>query len=403
MLSDSETLDEGFETQSNVSETIELTPQPSTVETTAMSKETPESNASCADETLADELTRRLNFNSTRRLSHDSSTKNNNNEKRSSLAQVRPPSLLKTSTSAYSYPTFTSTGQQNQPNSAFTKRTPSAESLRSTSTSNTAAIAMRSNRHIQRCAVSRRIWTEKDFDEVPKVVIVSSPSAPTPSTSKATAEAEQTSLSSAAIITTTTPTTNRRLSTTKPKTKIRAPHSGNATPSQIHSPNLSKFPSRLAHATSCQNFSTPAALPNSKSSPATKVRSPPSFFLNSSQLLRSSFNRTADKPLRALPMSTTMNADNLSTHRASPRSRRLFSSSSDLDSNSIASPKTSRKPPSSWHHSKPVANKTPLATVLPSSGTLTTHRKTSSSTTDLRKTAPMSTSVFQRIQASKQF
>jgi hypothetical protein len=390
LLSDSETLDEGFETQSNVSETVEPTPRSCPLETT--SNET--------DETLADELTRRLTFNSTRRLSHDSSTSRNNN-KRTSLSIGRPPSLLKTSTSAYSYPTFTSTGQQNQQNNTFTKRTPSVESLRSTSTNNNAAIAIRSSRHIQRCAVSRRIWTEKGTDETSKTLHTSPPPPPsTVSVPQVSIEPDEISSSSTVTttttITTTTKTTTRRLASSKPKNKIRNPHSLTDSSSCSNSPVLRKIPSRLGHASSCQNVST-ATINSPKSSPLTKTRSPPSFFLNSSQILRSALSRSTEKPLRAFHMSTTMPNESQSP---SSRARRLFSSSSDIESTSISSPRTTRKPPSSWHHQKPLTNKTTLPTVL-SSSSFASNRKTSLSTTDLRKTNPLNNSVFQRLTQSK--
>jgi hypothetical protein len=138
-----------------------------------------------------------------------------------------------------------------------------------------------------------------------------------------------------------------------------------------------------------------------KSSPLTKIRSPPGFFLNSSQILRSTFTRSTEKPLRAFQMSTSMNNnESSSVNRPSPRTRRLLSSSSDMDPTSISSPKNLRKPPSSYHHQKPLTNKAPLTTVLPSSS-LSVNRKKSTSTNDLRKTHPMNSSVFQRLTQSK--
>ena len=397
-LSDSETLDEGFETQSNVSETIESTPRPCPIETTSFN----ETISLPSDELLADELTRRLNFNSTRRLSHDSST-SSVHHKRTSMSHGRPLSSLKTSTSAYSYPTFSSCKQQNQLSHSFTKRTPSAESLRSTSTSNNAANAIRSSRHIQRCAVSRRISTEKDVDDTTKPSTTTSTSLVSPPT---TTEPDEISSSSTLTTTTTTvtapittTTTNRRLVPMKPKHKIRSVHALATSGSRSNSPMASKALSRLGHASSCHNVSTGANIGSPKSSALTKTRSPPTFFLNSSQIVRSSFSRPSEKPLRALHLSTTMNHESLANTRASPRSRRLLSSSSDVESTSTSSPKHPRKPPSSWHHTKSVTNKAMLTTVLPASNNLAIHRKASTSALDLRKTAP--TSVFQRVNASK--
>jgi hypothetical protein len=382
LLSDSETLDEGFETQSNVSETVESIPRSCPLE--IISNET---HSESADEMLADELTRRLTFNSTRRSSHDGSIRNNNN-KRTSGSNGRSTSLLKTSTSAYSYPTFTSTGQQNQSNNTFTKRTPSVESLRSTSTNNNnnTAISIRSSRHIQRCAVSRRIWNEKDTDETSKNLATSPP--PTSFSTLQTA-VEPDEVSSSSTVTTTTTTTNRRISSTKSKNKIRNLHTLTDTSSRSNSPIIRKAPSRLSHASSCQNVSI-ATTNSPKSSPLTKTRSPPSFFLNSSQI-----HRPAEKPLRAFHLSTAMHNES-----SSPRTRRLFCSNTDIDSPSLSSPKNLRKPPSSWQHQKPVPTKSTISTVLPSSN-LSSNRKKCTSTIDLRKTTPTNSSVFQRLTQSK--
>ena len=348
-----------------------------------------ETQSEPADEILADEFTRCLTFNSTRRLSHDSSIRNNNNNKRTSTSNGRSTSLLKTSSSAYSYPTFTSTDQQNQSNKTFTKRTPSAESLRLTSTNNNAAIAIRSSRHIQRCAVSRRIWNEKDTDETLKNLATSPPP------SQTVVEPDEVSSSSTVTTTTTTTsTTNRRLSSTKSKNKIRNLHTLTDTSTRSNSPIIRKAPSRLGHASSCQNVST-ATANSPKSSPLTKTRSPPSFFLNSSQIHRSSVNRSAEKPLRAFNLSTAMNNES-----SSPRTRRLFSSNTDIDSTSLSSPRTLRKPPSSWHHQKPLPTKSTISAVLPSSN-LSCNRKKSTSTFDLRKTSSTNNSVFQRLTQSK--
>ncbi|CAF2861394.1 unnamed protein product [Rotaria sp. Silwood2] len=401
LLSDSETLDEGFETQSNVSETVELTSRSCPLETN--SNEINETKSISTDEILADELTRRLTFSSTRRLSHDSNIRNNN--RRMSLSNGRSASLLKTSTSAYSYPTFTLTGQQNQQNKAFTKRTPSAESLRSTSTNNNNTTnGIRSSRHIQRCAVSRRIWTEKDTDETSKTTIntFSPLSLPQSLTSQTTIEPDEVSSSSTLTTTTTTTTTamtNHRISSMKPKNKFRNLQSITDSSFRSYSPIIRKVSSRLSHASSCQNVST-TTINSPKSSPLTKTRSPPNFFLNSSQILRSSFSRPNEKPLRAYHMSTITNNESSSSNRPSPRTRRLFSSNTDLESTSVASPKNLRKPPSSWHHQKALTHKTTLPTLLPSSG-LHTNRKTSTSTIDLRKTNPMNSNVFQRLAQSK--
>ncbi|CAF3345158.1 unnamed protein product [Rotaria sp. Silwood1] len=407
LLSDSETLDEGFETQSNVSETVEPTSRSCPLETN--SNEINETKFISTDETLADELTRRLTFSSTRRLSHDSNIRNN---RRTSSSNGRSASLLKTSTSAYSYPTFTLTGQQNQQNTTlFTKRTPSAESLRSISTNNNnnnnnnTANGIRSSRHIQRCAVSRRIWTEKDTDETTKTTLNnSSPSSLSQTlTSQTTIEPDEVSSSSTlTTITTTTTTamTNHRISSMKPKNKIRNLHSITDSSFRSYSPIIRKVSSRLAHASSCQNVSTTTTINSPKSSPLTKTRSPPNFFLNSSQILRSSFSRPNEKPLRAYQMSTTTNNESSSSNRSSPKTQRLVSSNTDIESTSIASPKHLRKPPSSWHHQKALTNKTLLTTVLPSSG-LHTNRKTSTSTLDLRKPNPINSSVFQRLTQSK--
>ncbi len=392
LLSDSETLDEGFETQSNVSETVEPTPRSCPIE--IISNETNEINSTPIDETLADELTQRLTFTTTRRLSHDSSIRQNNN-KRTSHSNGRSTSLLKSSSSAYSYPTFNSIGQKNQQNNTFAKRTPSAESLRLTSTNNNAVLAIRSSRHIQRCAVSRRIWNEKDTDESSKTLTTSPPSSSPVSALQISIEPDEVSSSSTATtttttMTTTTVTTNRRLSSTKSKNKIRNLHSLTDTSSSCsNSPIIRKIPSRLGHASSCQNVSTASTTNNSKSSSLMKTRSPPSFFLNSSQLLRSTFSRPTEKPLRAFHMSTTINNES-----SSPRTRRLFSSNNDIDSTSISSPKNLRKPPSSWHHQKSLTNKTSLTN-------LTAHRKSSTSTIDLRKTNLTNNNVFQRLTQSK--
>jgi len=189
---------------------------------------------------------------------------------------------------------------------------------------------------------------------------------------------------------------NRRLSSTKPKNKIRNLHTLTDTSSRSNSPIVRKIPSRLGHASSCQNIST-ATTNSPKSSSLTKTRSPPSFFLNSSQILRSTFTRPTEKPLRAFHMSTTINNES-----SSPRTRRLFSSNNDIDSTSTSSPKNLRKPPSSWHHQKSLTNKTPLTTVLHSSN-LTTNRKSSTSTIDLRKTnlSNNNNNTFQRLTQSK--
>ncbi|CAF4578535.1 unnamed protein product, partial [Rotaria magnacalcarata] len=79
---------------------------------------------------------------------------------------------------------------------------------------NNAANGIRSSRHIQRCAVSRRIWTEKDVDEASKTLTTSPPSSlPQPFTLQNTMEPDEVSSSStltaattaaAATITTTT-------------------------------------------------------------------------------------------------------------------------------------------------------------------------------------------------------
>jgi hypothetical protein len=395
LLSDSETLDEGFETQSNVSETVEPTPRSCPIET--ISNEINETKSAPIEETLADELTQRLTFTTTRRLSHDSSLRHNN--KRTSISNGRSTGLLKTSTSAYSYPTFTSIGQQNQANNAVTKRTPSVESLRLTSTNNnTAALLLRSSRHIQRCAVSRRIWNEKDTDDTSKN-LATSPPPPPPSVST-----EPDEVSSSSTVTTTTTTTitstattaNRRLAATKPKSKIRNLNSltGASSP-RSNSPIIRKVPPRLSHASSCQNVSN-TTNNSPKSSPLTKTRSPPSFFLNSSQVHRSTFSRPTEKPLRALHIPTNINNES-----SSPRTRRLFSSNNDLTSASTSSPKSPRKPPSSWHHQKSLANKTsPLTTAIHSSN-LTVNRKTSTSTIDLHKINSLNNPNLQRLTQSK--
>ncbi|CAF0909359.1 unnamed protein product [Adineta steineri] len=411
LLSDSETLDEGFETQSNISETVELiTPRSCPLE--PISHEINDIKCRSIEETLADDLTRRLTFNSTRRLSHDSGIRINS--KRISLANARQGSLLKTSASAYSYPTFNSNGLQNQHKHLFTKRTPSAESIRSIlNNNNSSAIALRSSRHIQRCAVSRRIWTEKDTDDTSKTP-ATSPSSSTPlspsSTQPTSVEPDDVSSSSTATTTTTTTTAktstmtmmNHRIPSSKAKNKIRNLQSLTNASSRSNSPLIRKIPPRLGHASSCQNVSTITPTnTNSKSSLITKTRSPPNFFLNSSQLLRSTFTRSNnEKPLRAFQMSTTMNNESSVLNRPSPRIRRLFSSSSDIESTTISSPKPVRKPPSSYHHQKSSTNKTVLTTVLPSSS-LPTNRKKSTSTSDLRKTTPMNSSVFQRLTQSK--
>ncbi|CAF4497689.1 unnamed protein product, partial [Rotaria socialis] len=414
LSSDSETLDEGFETQSNVSETVEPTPRSCPLETT--SNEINETKSEPNDETLADELTRRLTFSSTRRLSHDSNIRNNS--RRTSLSHGRPTSLLKTSTSAYSYPTYTSNGQQNQQSkTSISKRTPSAESLRSISNNNNnnAANGIRSSRHIQRCAVSRRIWTEKDVDEASKTLTTSPPpSLPQPFTLQNTMEPDEVSSSStltaaattATRTTTTTSTTstattitNHRLASAKPKAKILNIQSVVDSSFRAYSPIIRKVSTRLGHASSCQNVST-TTMNSPKATHLTKTRSPPNFFLNSNQLLRSSFTRPNEKPLRAYQMSNTTNNESASLNRPSPRTRRLFSSNTSLESTSISSPKNLRKPPSSWPHQKPLANNTTVPTALPSTS-LNPKRKTSASTIDLRKTNPMNSSVFQRLNHSK--
>lgn len=381
LLSDSETLDEGFETQSNVSETVEPTPR--SCPTEIISNETNESKSIPVDETLADELTQRLTFINTRRLSHDSSLPNNS--KSPTHSDTRPRGLLKTSTSAYSYPSFTAIGQQNSQNERSTKRTPSVESLRLTSSTNNATLTMRSSRHIQRCAVSRRIWNEKETDDSSKNPATSPPEPDDASSS-----------STVTNVTTVTTVTNRRPNTTKPKSKIRNLNILTETSSRPNSPIIRKVPSRLGHATSCQNVSTTAS--NSpKSSPLIKTRSPPNFFLNSSQIHRSTFARPTEKPLRALPMSTTM-----ANVTSSPKATRpLYSSNTDLNSPLSTTVKSSRKPPSSWHHQKSLVNKSVPSSTTVHTSNLTTHRKTSSSTTDLRKSNSQTNPAFQRLTQSK--
>ncbi|CAF0726689.1 unnamed protein product [Adineta ricciae] len=406
LLSDSETLDEGFETQSNVSEPVEITPRSCPLETNVN-----ETKSITLEETLADDLTRRLTFNSTRRLSHDSGMRNNIN-KRTTVSSSRPTSLLRTSASAYSYPTFNSNGLQSQVKNLMAKRTPSAESVRYTSNNNnnTTAISIRSSRHIQRCAVSRRIWTEKDADEPSKTPAISPP----PSLPSVPTAAEPDEVSSASTLTTTTAVaktatsassavSNRRTTSSKPKSKTRTIQPVANVSSRPNSPKIRKMSSRLSHASSCQNVSssttTTTTNNHSKPSVVTKTRSPPNFFLNSSQLLRSTFTRPTEKPLRAFQTSTAANQDSSALKRPSPRTRRLFSSSSDLDSNSVSSPKSIRKPPTSYHHQKS-ATKTTLTNVLPSTS-LPNNRKKSTSTTDLRRTTPINNSVFQRLTSSK--
>ena len=389
LLSDSETLDEGFETQSNVSETVEPTPR-------SCPMETHETISTPVDETLADELTQRLTFITTRRLSHDSSLQNN--KKLTSPSNDRPRGLLKTSTSAYSYPSFTAIGQQNSPNDTITKRTPSAESLRSTSNNNNTTLTIRSSRHIQRCAVSRRIWNEKDPDDSSKNLATSPP----PPSSAVPLELDDVSSSSTVTTTTTanstTTTANRRsTTTTKSKSKIHNLHTLTDTSSRSNSPIIRKVSPRLGHASSCQNVSNTTS--NSpKSSPLIKTRSPPSFFLNSSQVHRSTFTRSTEKPLRALHMSTTM-----TNERSSPKTtRQLYSSTADLNSSLTSTTKPSRKPPSSWHHQKSLANKSsPLSTTTVPASNLTSNRKASSSANDLRKSHSLSNPTFQRVTQSK--
>lgn len=388
LLSDSETLDEGFETQSNVSETIEPTPRSCPIETN-------ETISTSVEETLANELTQRLTFITTRRLSHDSSL--HHHKKLMSPSNDRPRGLLRTSTSAYSYPTFTAIGQrQNSLNDTFTKRTPSAESLRLTSNNtnnNNATLIMRSSRHIQRCAVSRRIWNEKDTDD-PSKSLTTSP--PPPSSSTVPPEPDDASSASTITTTPTTTTTNnnnRRSITTKPKSKIHNLHTVSDNASRSNPPNIRKVSPRLGHASSCQNVSNTTS--NSpKSSPLVKTRSPPSFFLNSNQIHRSTFTRSSEKPLRALHMSTTM-----TNERSSPKTTRpLYSSTTDLNSSLTSTVKTTRKPPSSWHHhQKSLANK---STTVHSTN-LTTNRKASSSANDLRKSHTLSNPTFQRLTQSK--
>ena len=397
-LSDSETLDEGFETQSNVSETVEPSSRSCPLETN-LCDENKEVKSLPTDEALADELTRRLNFTSTRRLSHDSHT-NNLLHKRTSFSHGRSLGSLKTSASAYSYPTFISIGQLNQPGTGFPKRTPSAESIRSASKNHhNASNIIRTTRHIQRCAVSRRISTEKKNDENSKTASANS-KAP-----NSTAETDE--VSSSSTITTTISTANitqRRAMPAKTKTKLRSSHPLSISISRSNSPlNSSKAVPRLGHASSCQNISVPTGNSSSKSSLSGKVVRPSgTFLLNTSQILRSSFTRPSERPLRALPMNMTMNSESINSHRSSPRSRRLLSSSSDVESNSISSPRNLRKPPSSWHHGKSLVNRSNLAaTILPTPNGFTGNRKTSASSTDLRKTSSISTTTFHRSTTSK--
>ena len=406
VLSDSETLDEGFETQSNVSETVEATPRSCPMETRSI-----DIPSSRVDETLAEQLTKRLSFNANRRSSHDSSIRSNS--KRNSTTNNRSISSLRTSTSAYSYPSFASIDQQTTSTNKCSKRTPSVESLRLPSTNNTnnAVSGTRVNQHIQRCAVSRRISTEKESDETSKSLTNSPQSASVPTTmepdeisSSSTVTTTATTVINTKInprttTTTTTTISNRQLPTNKSKTKIRNLNNSSSSP-RSNSPNIRKISPRLTHANSYQNVSTITnnTTTTPKSSPSTtKSRSPPNFFLNSTQLLRSTFTRSTDKPLRALPLSPNLTHETSS----SSKSRRLFSSNHDLNATSTASPKSSRKPPSSWHNPKSLTNKTsPLTTtVLHSSNLTSNNRKTSSSTTDLRKT----TSSFQRLTQSKRF
>ena len=384
LLSDSETLDEGFETQSNVSETVEPTPRSCPIET--IPNATNETISTPVEETLANELTQRLTFINTRRLSHDSSLPNNH--KSPTHSNNRPRGLLKTSTSAYSYPSFTAIGQQKSQNERSTKRTPSVESLRLTSSTSNATLTIRSSRHIQRCAVSRRIWNEKDTDDSSKNPATSPPASTTPP--------EPDEASSSSTVTNATTVTNRRPIATKPKNKPRNLTILTDTSSRSNSPIIRKAPPRLGHATSCQNVSTTTS--NSpKSSPLIKTRSPPNFFLNSSQIHRSTFARPTEKPLRALPLSTTT-----TNETSSPKTTRpLYSSNTDLNSSLSSTVKPSRKPPSSWHHQKSLVNKSvPSSTTLHTSN-LTTHRKTSSSTTDLRKSNSLTNPAFQRLTQSK--
>jgi hypothetical protein len=92
-----------------------------------------------------------------------------------------------------------------------------------------------------------------------------------------------------------------------------------------------------------------------------------------------------------LHISTTINNES-----SSPRTRRLFGSNNDLASAAISSPKTPRKPPSSWHHQKYLATKTSLH-----SSNLTANRKTSTSTIDLHKINSLNNHTFQRLTQSK--
>ena len=401
LLSDTETLDEGFETQSNVSETVEPISRSCPFGTNSN-----ERKSVSADETLADEFSRRLIFNSTRRLSHDSHIRDNNS-RRASLFNSRSGSLLKTSKSAYNNSTFLSNGQQNQSNKTFTKRTPSAESLGLISTNNNGINGIRSNRHIQRCAVSRRIWNEKDTDETSKSLITSPPSSlPSSSMSQTTIESDEVSSSSTVTTTTTTTTTmtrttmtNHRLSSVKSKNKIRHLQSLTNTPTRCNSPIIRPVSSRLGHANSCQNVST-TTVNSPRTSSSTKTRSPSNIFLHNSQILRSSFTRTTDKPLRAFHVSTTTNSESFLSHRSSLRTRRFVGSGNDVESTAISSPRYVRKPPSSWHHSKSLTNKA-LTTVLPSSN-LNPNRKASTSTIDLHKANSINSSTFQRLTQSRQ-
>lgn len=408
LLSDSETLDEGFETQSNVSETVEPTSRSCPLGT--ISNDINETKSLPTDENLADELTRRLTFTTTRRLSHDSNIRNYNNNKRTSLSHGRPANSLKTSTSAYSYPTFASNGQQNQTNkTSVTKRTPSAESVRSMSNSNSNN-GVRSSRNIQRCAVSRRLGTEKDTDETSKSLTASSSPASSFSQSLTVQNPiEPDEISSSSTLTTTTTKTNttsstattitnHRISSTKAKTRVRNLQTSTESSVRSYSPIIRRVSSRLGHANSCQNVSTTTNSP--KPSLLTKPQPTPNFYLNSNQILRSSFSRPNEKPLRVYNLSNTPNNESISSNRTSSKARRLFSSNTNLDTSSTSSPKNYRKPPSSWHHQKSAPNKTSLTTVLPSSN-LNTNRKSSTSTVDLRKNNPVNSSVFQRVNHSK--
>lgn len=317
---------------------------------------------------------------------------------------------MKTSTSAYSYPTFASNGQQNQTNkTSVTKRTPSAESVRSMSNSNSNN-GVRSSRNIQRCAVSRRLGTEKDTDETSKSLTASSSPASSFSQSLTVQNPiEPDEISSSSTLTTTTTKTNttsstattitnHRISSTKAKTRVRNLQTSTESSVRSYSPIIRRVSSRLGHANSCQNVSTTTNSP--KPSLLTKPQPTPNFYLNSNQILRSSFSRPNEKPLRVYNLSNTPNNESISSNRTSSKARRLFSSNTNLDTSSTSSPKNYRKPPSSWHHQKSAPNKTSLTTVLPSSN-LNTNRKSSTSTVDLRKNNPVNSSVFQRVNHSK--